>query len=452
MNLHKMSREELIKRINILGPWSHGYFDLGNGLVIEDQDLIQKKRLFFYRDYFIDIIRNYYQKETLSNKTLCEIGCNTGYFLFELFKKFKFRRITGLEPRKSNLAKARFIARYFRLSSKKYELKKFDILTKSNKLPYYDIVIMPSILHHIDNHLIALSNAYKMTHEICIIDSLVLPDELNTQDIAQKLELKDDLYKEIKKDFGIIGYKIESNKLDGAAYHSGIVGIPTIQALIMMLYHVGFSDVKIYRNSEQLKKEVYNGRLYRDINAVIVIASKKKDKRKAMPDYNNILRNIQIQEFNTFVPMDIILPCYKRINGIDPEERLSSLSRLIYESAVYFRENRREKVSNEIAKKLRNKNLYSIIQTFKHAPQHKITFEYAKTCYHKGLLEKAEDAAAKLIKTGNLDWRTVYKTYYLLAMINFKKKNKEKAAEYNKLSLRAFESYFPALELKKKLG
>jgi len=31
----------------------HGYFDLGNGLIIEDQDELQKKRLFSSRDFFI---------------------------------------------------------------------------------------------------------------------------------------------------------------------------------------------------------------------------------------------------------------------------------------------------------------------------------------------------------------------------------------------------------------
>ena len=43
-------KDELIQEINVLGPWVHGYFDLGNGIVIEDQDNLQKKRLFAIRD------------------------------------------------------------------------------------------------------------------------------------------------------------------------------------------------------------------------------------------------------------------------------------------------------------------------------------------------------------------------------------------------------------------
>lgn len=45
-DVNKMTHEELIEEINVLGPWSYGYFDLGNGLIIEDQDLNLKKCLF----------------------------------------------------------------------------------------------------------------------------------------------------------------------------------------------------------------------------------------------------------------------------------------------------------------------------------------------------------------------------------------------------------------------
>ena len=51
----------------------------------------------------------------------------------------------------------------------------------------------------------------------------------------------------------------------------------------------------------------------------------------------------------------------------------------------------------------------------------------------------------------NSDWRTVYKTYYLPAVINFDYGNITKAKYYNKLSLRAYPYYSLALNLNKQL-
>ena len=188
-------KEKLIQEINVLGPWVHGYFDLGNGIIIEDQDLLQKKRLFAMRDYFIDIIAKFYKKNEIRNKSLCDVGCNTGYFLYELYRKFNFKHVVGVEPRTKNLEKAKFIADFFELPKKRFSLKKFDILTYRKKLPMYDVVIMPGVLHHLDDHVLALRNLYKMTKELCIIETLVLSDDFNTQDISGQLELKDNLYK-----------------------------------------------------------------------------------------------------------------------------------------------------------------------------------------------------------------------------------------------------------------
>ena len=243
MNLNN----KLIQEINVLGPWVHGYFDLGNGIVIEDQDKLQKKRLFAIRNYLIDIITKYYKTNDLQDKTLCDIGCNTGYFIYEIYKKFKIKKVVGVEPRTKNLAKAKFIANFFKLPKNRYILKKMDVLSLGRKIEKFDIVIMPGVLHHLDDHILALRNLYKMTKDLCIIETVVLSNKFNEKHIAEQLELKDDLYKinENKNKFGIIGYKLETDRLDGATIHNGIVGIPTTDALLLTLRSIGFNKVKI---------------------------------------------------------------------------------------------------------------------------------------------------------------------------------------------------------------
>lgn len=450
----KLNRNEIIQEINVLGPWIHGYFNLGAGLIIEDQATLHKKRLFSTRDYFIDIISNHYHTKTLKNKTLCDIGCNTGYFLYELFKKFNFKEAIGLEPRKSNLLKAQFIADYFHLPKNKYKLKEFDILTKSNKIPIYDVIIMPGVLHHLDNHLQALRNLYKMTRELCIIETLVLTEDLNTKKVFQQLELKDSLYKDKqnKNKFGIIGYKLESNRLDGATFHNGVVGIPTTEALLMMLNHVGFQEVKIYRSEKQLRKEVYNEKSYREYHSTIVIAVKNSDQKNKNVSYiNRVLDNSERKEFMDYIPLEYVEPLCQVIIGKSSKNQLSPIPYLIYDSELHYKEKRGEMAAIKLKKLIGNESYYDIIKTFKHAPKQKIPFETAKTYYHKGLLDKALHISNKLTNIINLDWRTVYKTYYLLAVINFDRGNITKAKYYNKLSLRAYPYYSLALNLNKQL-
>jgi len=452
--ISNMKRDELIQEINILGPWVHGYFDLGNGLIIEDQDELQKKRLFSSRDFFIDIIHSYYKKKDLSDKTLCDVGCNTGYFLYELFKKFNFKKVLGIEPRESNLDKAQFMADFFNLPKKRFELKELDILTDSNELPVYDVVIMPGVLHHLDNHLQALKNLYKMTRDFCILETLVLSDDFNTDSIADQLELKDKIYqvKENKNKFGIVGYKLESDRLDGTTVHSGIVSIPTTEALLMMMNHVGFSNVRLYRSEEQLRKEIFSEKSYREYRSVVIVGYKKTDeKTNYITSINETLDEIEKTEFNNVIPLELIEPLYQVIIGNSSKDDLPDIPKLIYESELYYKEKIGEKAGYELRKKVRSEKYYPIINTFKHAPTQKISFEYAKTCYQKGMLDKAKVVAEELVKTINLDWRTVYSTYYLLAVIYFEMQNKSKAKFYNDLSIRTNNLYSLSRELKKRL-
>ena len=39
-----------IEKINMLGPWVHGFFNLPNGITIQDTDNYQKQRLIYLRE------------------------------------------------------------------------------------------------------------------------------------------------------------------------------------------------------------------------------------------------------------------------------------------------------------------------------------------------------------------------------------------------------------------
>ena len=439
-------KEKLIEKINILGPWVHGYFDLGNGVIIQDKDELQKKRLFVLRNAFYQILKMNYSNKQLQRKTLCDVGCNTGFFLYELFNKFKMKKVIGIEPRQTNLKKARFIANYFKLPKNRYQLKKIDILGKT-KIPKYDIVLFPGVLHHLDNHLKALEKIYNITNELCIIETMVLTDELNSPEISKQLELKDIIYqdKKFRNQFGIIGLKLESDVYDGATIHPGIVGIPTTQALILMMKHVGFGKVQVFLSEKQLNKKAFNKKSYRKYNSAIIVGIKKNNE-----NFVKSINQSNQDNFDTYIPFNIINDLYNTITG-KSSKKLTGIPNLIYESELFFNIKKGEMANEKLKKIIGNKKYFKLIQTFKHAPFDKICFEYSKTCYHMKKFHESEKVCNNLIKIMNLDWRVVFSTYFLLAKINFDLKNFNKAKKYNSLSLKANPKYSLSIKLRKNI-
>ena len=436
MNSKYKKYYKLIEKINVLGPWVHGYFFLGNGIIIQDKDEIQKKRLFSTRDTIFKILNKYYYKNELRRKTLCDIGCNTGYFLFEVFKEFNVKMAVGIEPRQTNLKKARFIAKYFKLPKNRYQLKKGNVLDKSS-IPKSDIVIIPGVMHHLDNHLKALEKIYNITNELCIIETMVLSDELNSKEISKQLELKDILYqdKKFQNQFGIIGLKLESNINDGSTIHSGIVGIPTTQALILMMKHVGFDTVEVFLSEKQLKN-IFNQKSYREFHLAILVGIKNENNK----NFEKSIEQTEEKNFQTYVPFNVINDLYNKISG-KSSKKLTDISNLIYESEVFFKTKKGEKSAIKLKKIITNKNYFNIIKSIKHAPYEKICYEYSKTCYHLNKFDEAEKICQNLIKIMNLDWRVTYYSYFLLAKIYFDLKDFNKSKKHVLLSLKANPDY-----------
>ncbi len=439
MNSKYKKYYKLIEKINVLGPWVSCYFDLGNGVIIEDKDEILKKRRFSTRDSIFKILNKYYSKNELRRKTLCDVGCNTGYFLFEVFKEFNVKKAIGIEPRETNLKKSRFIAKYFKLPKNRYQLKKGNVLDKSS-IPKSDIVIIPGVMHHLDNHLKALEKIYNITNELCIIETMVLSDKLNSKEISKQLELKDILYqdKKFQNQFGIIGLKLESNINDGSTIHSGIVGIPTTQALILMMKHVGFNTVEVFHSEEQLRKNVFNQKSYREFHSVIVVGI--KNNKKINKNFGSLIEHMEEENFEAYIPFNIINNLYNKIINKSSKE-LTGVSNLIYESELFYKTKKGEKAAIELKKLIGKKKYFFIIKSIKHAPYEKICYEYSKTCYHLNKFDEAAKICQNLIKIMNLDWRVTYYTYFLLAKIYFDLKDFNKSKKHILLSLRANPDY-----------
>lgn len=442
-----MTRVELIQKINTLGPWVHGYFNLGNGIIIEDKDAVMKDSLFAHLDAYKEIIREHYDNDKLSDKTFADIGCNTGFYSFELMQKFKFHSATGFDPKPKNLQKARFIHEHIDVHGK-FTFKELDITKNINDIVSpSDITLFSNVLHHVDNHFLALQNLRKLTKDLLILSTLCLPDNCETMDIKTALQLKDEYFDNMKE-FGIVGFKYESNRMDGSTYKTGVVGIPSTSALIMMLKSVGFDDIKVWRTHNEMNSLVFNQDSSRNIHSVIISARPSRSFFEITNDHNKEkMLAIERNEFNTSVPKELLHPLVEVLNGVKKIDELRYRERLIWDASFIYKENANKGAQHELQNEFGNEKYWPLLRTFKHAPQDKIRYEYAKACFHAGHEQIVAQELSILLETLNLDWRTTYKSYYLSACLHQLLGNRDAAKSQCQLALETFPDFFLAQEL-----
>lgn len=436
-------RNSLIEKINQLGPWVHAYFKLPSDLVIQDCDLYQRARLFTLRDHLFEIIENQFGSSNFTNKTICDVGCNAGYFLYELHNRFQFLKSTGFDPKKSNVLKAKFIAEQFSLTRDRFEVTQGNIFNRTDKS--YDIVIMPGVLHHLDNHILACERLFSMTNDLLILETMALPDCVESDDMASYLELKDDIYKFHERMFGVTGFKLESSFMDGATSTNGIVGVPSKNAVRLMLLNAGFTDVEIYQiplNESYIDKKLPK---YRDFHMVLAVA--KKPKGSSTQLFESKILEVHQAEIDTLLPLELIDPLYDFITGQLSPQSLSGESLITYRSFLESDESSKFGLES-----LRIKPYYSILKSFSFQPFDKIRLEKAKSLIHLSQFSIAESLLLEIVRTVNCDWRTVYRSYHLLSLVMLKTGRFSKARKFNRSALKTHPNFQPALILRDSLN
>jgi SAM-dependent methyltransferase len=441
--------KKLIEKINILGPWVHGFFDLGSGIIIEDSDELQKKRLFAILGYLKDTIKSL-NAEKKKELVIGDIGCNTGYFIFELYKEFKFKKYFGFEPKLSNLKKAKFIRDYFSINRDTVVLKKYNLLSSPSKLDKMDVVLCIGVLHHIDDIYTACRNLYSLTNDLLVVECMVLPECLNNTEVEKNLELKDIVYAddEINVSYGIMGMKVESNFYDGATAKSGVVSIPTSSALCLILESVGFIDVKVEVDENIFHGKHYEGNSYRQLNAVFITARKSNQSGSLTLEkkIEASTSRMQLKEIEIILHESIIIPLYefsvdnKTVKGV-----VLKIVSQFKESSYLSPEN-----LNVLKSELSDDELL-IVLGFRFQFGTKVNLEYAKYLISNSKLDESLNILNVLISTQNLDWRVCYRAYYLIAKVNFQKNIFREALLSIKKCLMTFEGFSPAHKLKREI-
>jgi len=109
--------------------------------------------------------------DDLTGKTVLDIGCNAGFFSFEM-KKRNAARVVGVDIMPHILAQARFLSHWFKLPIELRELGVYDI----ESLGQFDLVVFIGVLYHLRHPLYALEKVASVCRETMYLQSLLRGD------------------------------------------------------------------------------------------------------------------------------------------------------------------------------------------------------------------------------------------------------------------------------------
>lgn len=324
------------------------------------------------------IIKNFLIKilnKKISHLTLHDVGCNDGYFTEEL-AKLNFKSVIGTEPRKSNIIRGYKIRKLLNIKSRvKYFTKRIEELKKKFSA---DIVNCSGVLHHTSNIEKSFNILLNISNQYLIIEGEFLPSSLlKNKKIISSTQLKDLFYKQnskIQERYSISINKFETNFLDGSAFHNGIVETPTSSKLIMLAAMRNFELVYF---KEKKYKNILN------TNRCILVFKKNLTFEKKN------FKKIYIQEEMDMIFNPIPLYILKKIKKRKKFQKMQKYENILEKLYYSFND--------------------------------KINFEFAKSYFfleNKFLISKKY--LEKIIYKKNADWFSCYRSFALMAIIDYK--------------------------------
>ncbi len=160
-----LSKEEIRRRVDALGPWFHN-LDLKGvatapGHFLGDYPTVKWRR-------FSAVI-----PESLEGKTVLDIGCNAGFYAMEM-KRRGAERVLGLDTDEEYLAQARFAAE---VSGLKIEFRKLSAYDVGALRERFDLVIFMGVLYHLRHPLLALDLIHEhVARDLLLFQSMLRGD------------------------------------------------------------------------------------------------------------------------------------------------------------------------------------------------------------------------------------------------------------------------------------
>jgi tRNA (mo5U34)-methyltransferase len=161
-----------------------------------------------------------------------DIACHEGWFSFQTAARGA-SSVLGYDIRPEHIAKAQWLREVTGLTSTHFEVRDLFALDPA-ALGTFELVFFVGIFYHLENPMAALRIARSLTQGVCVLEGQVAREQ------------------EIVTGWGPVGMERHGPGmvvLPGEPVHAhqpaGVVLVPTLEALRLMLFHAGFSEVHL---------------------------------------------------------------------------------------------------------------------------------------------------------------------------------------------------------------
>lgn len=423
--MNKLDNEK-IELINAHGPYNHAVWT-SQGYTISNEERLSGRVELLVKKIRECILKHFTMGE-IKKLSILDVGCYDGWILQQL-SDLPFSEIVGVEPRESNIIKAKMIRKLLNIKSK-IKFKIGDINSLSNQK--FDIVICTGLLHHVESISSAIHNLRSVCNKMLFIETVNLSSKHITKSFKKEIEMKDIVYFNKNKICGLTGQKFESSYYDGSTNKLKVVSIPSIESILMYLNIEGFKSIQIvidprYYNSIMKK----GGRL---ANAVAICALVDQGKNKPDLDEFSWIQDYEFGLIKTVLDRKFIEPLYKlfHLKKIDLHNPFFLLNTLFYIHSPNWLSGL-FKYFTKIW--FNDKYALEIIKNLRFNPKDKLSLEYGKILYKGKDYKEVISVLKAITQKVNADWRSVYRSFYLLSQIYKEMGLTDESERYKKLCL-----------------
>ena len=399
---------ETTELINAYGPYNHSVWTY-QGLRISNEERLSG-RVELIAKNIRECILKYFTIAEIEKMSIVDVGCYDGWILQEL-NDLPFSEIVGIEPRESNITKAKTIRGLLNIKSKiKFEIGDIDSLGNQN----FDIVICTGVFHHLDSISSAIHKLRSICNKMLFIETSCLSSKHITKSFKKEIEMKDITYFNRTKICGLTGQKFESSYYDGSTNKLGVVSVPSIESLFMYLEIEGFNNIQILIDSKSynpiLKKR---GRL---ANGIAICALVGKAENVLISDESSWIEDYELGLMKTVLDRRFIEPLYKlfHLKKIYIQSPLFFLATILYLRSPDWLSDLFIHIT-----KIWFNDQYALetIKNLRFNPGDKLRLEYGKILYKEQDYQGAISVLKNVTQKLNADWRSVYRSFYLLSQI-----------------------------------
>ncbi|HYG61239.1 MAG TPA: TIGR04290 family methyltransferase [Thermoanaerobaculia bacterium] len=157
----------LADEIAALGPWFHN-LHLPDGTQTAPGHFLGDFPSFKWRDLQAHL------PEDLSGWTALDIGCNAGFYSFELARRGA--RVTGIDHDPHYLRQAHWAARQFGLEDR-VRFRHMQVYDLGRSGESYDLVLFMGVLYHLRYPLLGLDAVARCVRRLMVFQTLTMPGE-----------------------------------------------------------------------------------------------------------------------------------------------------------------------------------------------------------------------------------------------------------------------------------